>query len=143
MMGMESGVSGELRHFLEEYADDYYAARLLLFFADYPGVSFNRLAIIHSLDLKDSRLQICQALARLVKKGLLNSSADNNTTIYCLGGDDTTRRLVLQFSRLGRCQQAAVDAPLAVSGRSFPPLNHPYFSSALMTSSISGSSPIS
>lgn len=99
-MGQEINASDEMRQFFEDYAGDYYAARVLRFFADYPGVSFNRLAIIHSLDLKDSRQQICGALARLTEKGLLSSSADNNTILYCLGGDDAARRLVTEFGRM-------------------------------------------
>ena len=104
-MGEQATLTYELQSFIEEYADDDCAARLLLFFADYPFARFNRLAIIHALDQQNDRQQILQALEKLVDKGLVNRCIDNDTALYCLGGDSATRQLVLQFGRLAKSQQ--------------------------------------
>ena len=98
-MTTQTSVRGELRRFIKEYADDYYTVSLLLFFAAYPFARFSRLAIIHALP-DNSTNKIHRGLEKLVDKGVISTRVDNNTTLYSLSDDSTTRRLVLQFGRL-------------------------------------------
>ena len=90
----------ELRNFIKEYADDYCAVSLLLFFSAYPLTRFSRLAIVHALNPDNSTNHVHRALEKLVDKGVINTRVDNNTTLYWLGDNSTTRRLVLQFGKL-------------------------------------------
>ena len=100
-MTTQTSVRGELRRFIKEYADDYYAVSLLLVFAAYPFTRFSRLAIIHALP-DNSTNKIHQGLAKLVDKGVISTRVDNNTALYWLGDDSSTRKLVLQFGRLAK-----------------------------------------
>src|SRR3989304_5117128 len=100
-MTTQTSVRGELRRFIKEYVDDYYAVSLLLFFAAYPFTRFSRLAIIHALpDNNTNKIQ--RELEKLVDKGVVSTRVDNNTTLYCLGDDSATRKLVLRLGRLAK-----------------------------------------
>jgi len=99
-MDRKATVSEELRHFVMEYADDDYAASLIIFFAAYPFTRFSRLAIVHALNPDNCRNQVHEALEKLVDKGIINTRVDNGTALYWLIDNSATRRLVLQFGRL-------------------------------------------
>ncbi len=69
--------------FIDRYADDSSCAELLQFFARYPYTQFNRLAIMHTLDIQH-RQKMKEALARLMDDKLVSSVNRDNLTLYFL-----------------------------------------------------------
>jgi hypothetical protein len=104
-MTTETIVTGELRSFIEECAEDYYALRLVLFFASHPETRFYRLAIIGALSSGGDRQHLTEALDRLVDRKIMDVFRNGNGTVYKLANNTSIRRLVLKLGELNLRQR--------------------------------------
>ena len=104
-MTTQAIVPGELRNFVKEYADDYYALTLLFFFAAYPNARFNSRAIVGALGLQGNHQSLKQALGRLVEKRITDVSEDTAVPVYRLGDDTSTRSRVIEMGKLSSGQK--------------------------------------
>jgi len=93
-------VEEKLSQFVKDYVDDYYCLELFRFFGAYPDTHFNRLAIIHALNVNGGKLYVEQALSRLIDKGVIKTYSTNDTSLYSLTGDEPLHSLVLCISKL-------------------------------------------
>jgi DNA-binding transcriptional ArsR family regulator len=96
------GVGGAdvLSRYIEERKHDYCAWQLIQFFAEHPYVRFNRLAVIHALNLDSGRRYIQKALDELIEQGIIKASPEGSSVLYSLAED--MRRLVLKLTRPAR-----------------------------------------
>jgi len=94
----EITIAEKLGRFIK--ADDQYCLELLRFFGGYPRTRFNRLAVIHALNVNGGRLYIERALRQLVDKGMIRISMDNNVPIYSLTEDEPLRSLAAELAKL-------------------------------------------
>lgn len=93
----EASSSELVTRIIEEQRHDYYAWHLILFFAQHPYVRFNRLAVIHALNMDNGRRHIQTALDELIEQGIIKASTERNLPLYSLAED--MRRLVLKLTR--------------------------------------------
>ena len=93
--------------FIDEYPDDpYYLIEMLHFWFSHPCAQFNKLAIIHALDSRQTYTE--KALHYLVNKGVIRDKVENEIPLYSLTDEKSLRDLVLKMvnSNLGQYQPA-------------------------------------
>ena len=93
----EASSSELVTRIIEEQRHDYYAWHLILFFAEHPYVRFNRLAVVHAINMDNGRRFIQKALDELIEQGIIKASTEDSLTLYSL--DEDMRRLVLKLTR--------------------------------------------
>lgn len=98
-------ISGELSHFIKEYANDYYALQLILFFAVHHYARFSELAIIHALNQNGGRRSLHKALRNLVDRGIIRTCIENKVLLYSLPDNTSMRSLLLELAQLDAYQR--------------------------------------
>jgi hypothetical protein len=93
----EASSSELVTRIIEEQRHDYYAWHLILFFAEHPYVRFNRLAVVHAINMDNGRRFIQKALDELIEQGIIKASTEGSLPLYSLAED--MRRLVLKLTR--------------------------------------------
>ncbi len=100
-MTSEITISEELRHFVDEHANDYHALQIILFFADHPYARFSELTIIHALNHDRSGERCIQeALRKLVDKRMMKMSTESKVAFYSLSENTSVRSPVLELAKL-------------------------------------------
>jgi len=105
-MTTQAIVPGELRSFIKDYADDYYALRLIFFFAAYPNTRFSSRAMFGALGLTGNYQSLGRALTKLVENRVLDVSSGNAIPLYRLGDDSGTRSSVIELRKLDSGQKS-------------------------------------
>jgi hypothetical protein len=88
-----SYVGGLMRKFINNRC----CLGVLRFFAAHPSGRFSRLAVVHAIDEAGSRLEVENALDRIVEEGILEMNMENDTDFYTLTGDKIIRQTVLNM----------------------------------------------
>ena len=98
MITSEIAIEEKLCQFIKEYADDQYCLELVIFLGRHPCTRFSQLAIVHALDRR--RLYIERALRRLISKGVVTTSIENNVPVYSLTENESLANPVLALAKL-------------------------------------------
>ena len=96
----EIAIAEKLCQSIKQYADDRYCLELLRFFGGYPHARFNELAVVHALNSNGGKSYTNRALRRLVDKGVVRISIDNNVPLYSLTEDESLRSLASDLAKL-------------------------------------------
>ena len=83
---------------LKEVITNRYCLALLRFFVVHPNSRFNELAILHALDENGTRPDTEDALAKLVRHGVVKTCTVAGICYYGLTTDEPTRHLVLNLA---------------------------------------------
>lgn len=83
---------------LKEVITNRYCLALLRFFVVHPNGRFSQLAIVHALDDNGTRIEVENALVKLVSHGVVKTSTENDMCYYLLTNDEPTRHLVLNLA---------------------------------------------
>jgi hypothetical protein len=90
--------SSYMGQLMNKFVSSRCSVGLLRFFAAHPNGRFSKLAIVHAIDEAGSRLEVEQAMEKMVEENLLKTSTDNGICFYMLTKEETLRRLVLNLS---------------------------------------------
>jgi len=96
----EIAIAEKLSQFTREYADSHCCLELLRFFGAYPHARFNKLAVIHALDVNGRKLSMEKALKHLIDKGIVKTYIENSVRLYSLTEDGSLRSLALDLAKL-------------------------------------------
>lgn len=90
--------SEKLHQFLNEHADDHYCMGLLRFLGAHPHVWFDRLVIVHAIEVDCGKLNLERNLRLLVDQGWARTKTENNVLLYSLSDDEPLRSLSLELA---------------------------------------------
>ena len=94
---------------LKDIIGNRYSLGILRFFVVHPHGRFRKLAIIHAVDENGNRLEVENALATLVKKGVIITSIGNSIPYYLLTRDEPTRHLIFNLAEFDWSQWQKLD----------------------------------